>query len=79
MEEKLRYRCPLCGMIFDEGRLGRSYKIKVFLQEFGGKVAGNIKGRGKAKGFIKYTDVTRSYPKIVSEIKAKAKRLTEGM
>ncbi len=79
MIEKLRCRCPLCGMIFDESKLNSSspYKIQVFLQKFGGKVAGNEKGRGKAKGVIKYLNVTKDYPDIVKEIKKREKLMSD--
>lgn len=72
MKEQIRCKCPLCGMMFNESHLNSTpYKIKVFIQQFGGKVAGNIKGRGKAKGFIKYTDVTKSHPEIIRKIREK--------
>ncbi len=68
MIEKLRFKCPCCGMVSDVDRLGRTYKIKVFIQKFGGKIAGNFKGRGKAKGFMKYVDVTKFRQDIVMKI-----------
>lgn len=72
MIEKIRFRCPCCGMIADLERIDRSpYKIQVFSQKFGGKVAGDRKGRGKAKGFMKYTNITRSSVEIVDEIREK--------
>jgi hypothetical protein len=37
-----------------------SYKIEVFLQTFGGKIAGDRKGRGKAAGLMEYEDITNT-------------------
>jgi len=71
MIEKLRFKCPCCGMVSDVDRLDRKWKIKVFIQKFGGKVAGNFKGRGKAKGLMKYVDVTKSRGDIIKEIEEK--------
>jgi hypothetical protein len=55
-------------MVSDVDRLGKSYKVKVWLQEFGGKVAGEFKGRGKARGYMRYMDVTKSRQDIVKKI-----------
>lgn len=70
MTERIRFRCPCCGMIANLDRIeqGQPYKIQVFSQKFGGKVAGDLKGRGKAKGLMKYTNITRSSVEIVREI-----------
>jgi len=69
MIEKIRFRCPCCGMIADLDRIDQSpHKIQVFSQKFGGKIAGNNKGRGKAKGLMKYTNITRSSVDVVREI-----------
>jgi hypothetical protein len=77
MIEKTRWRCPCCGMIADKSRLDSPtpYKIQIFLQKFGGKVPGNNKGRGKAKGFMKYTDVTKSHSDIVLKIRERLNEL----
>ena len=74
--EKLRFRCPCCGMMADVDRLNtdRPYKIQVFSQRFGGKVAGDRKGRGKAKGLMKYTNITRMSVDVVREIEERVKR-----
>ena len=84
MREKLRGRCPCCGMIADLSRFNSPtpYKIQIFLQKFGGKVfggkvPGDNKGRGKAKGFIKYTDVTKSRSDIVKEIKERVRLIDD--
>ncbi len=68
--EKIRFKCPCCGMVSDLDRINRAhpYKIQVFRQEFGGKVAGDHKGRGKAQGYMKYTNITRSSVDLVYEI-----------
>ena len=71
MIEKLRFKCPCCGQVADLDRLNQTYRIKVFIQKLGGKVAGNNKGRGKAKGVMKYVDVTKSRQDIVGEIREK--------
>ena len=79
MREKTRFRCPCCGMIADKSRLDSltPYKIQIFLQKFGGKVPGDNKGRGKAKGFMKYTDVTKSRSDIVKEIKERVRLIND--
>jgi len=75
MTEKLRFRCPCCGMMADLDRIDHPpYKIQVFSQKFGGKVAGDRKGRGKAKGLMKYTNITRSNIEIVREIEEMIER-----
>ncbi len=76
MIEKLRFKCPCCGMVSDVDRLKRKWRIKVFIQRFGGKVTvgvgkHTVKGKGKAKGFMEYVDVTKSRPDIVGEIMEK--------
>ncbi len=56
-------------MVGDLDRLrDEPYRIRIFSQKFGGKVTGDIKGRGKAKGLMKYTDITRSSVDLVGEI-----------
>jgi hypothetical protein len=65
-------------MIADIERLNsKPYKIQIFVQEFGGKVPGEIKGRGKAKGYIKYIDVTKERKDIVKEIKERIRLLSD--
>jgi len=63
-------------MMADVDRLNtdRPYKIQVFSQRFGGKVAGDRKGRGKAKGLMKYTNITRMSVDVVREIEERVKR-----
>lgn len=75
MIERLRYRCPCCGMVSDVDRLDRSYRVKVWLQRLGGKVPGERKGRGKAKGFMSYKDVTKSHMEVVEMVKDKIRSL----
>ncbi len=80
MREKLRFRCPCCGMIADLDRLDTGpYKIQVFSQKFGGKVAGDHKGRGKAKGYMKYTNITRLSVDAVREIEEMVERVYLSM
>lgn len=81
MIEKLRFRCPCCGMIADLDRVYQEhpYKIQVFSQKFGGKVAGNHNGRGKAKGLMKYTNITRLSVKQVTEIEERLRRVYQSI
>jgi len=80
MIEKIRFRCPCCGMMADIDRIDRSpYKIQVFSQKFGGKVAGSNKGRGKAKGLMKYTNITRVSVEIVHEIEEMIERTYQNI
>ncbi len=78
MKQRLRARCPICGMIADVERFEEKiYPIQVFLQTFGGKIKANtvIRGRGKSPGFIEYKEIT-SLPeaqKIVKTIRRKLK------
>jgi len=67
-------------MVSDLDRLGDGpYKIRVYRQEFGGKVAGERKGRGRARGFMKYTDITPSNVEIVGEIEEMVKKTCQRM
>ena len=81
MIEKLRFRCPCCGMIADLDRLNtdQPYKIQIFSQKFGGKVAGDQKGRGKAKGLMKYTNITRLSVDVVREIEEMIERVYQNI
>ena len=81
MIEKLRFRCPCCGMMADLDQLNtdQPYKIQIFSQKFGGKIAGNYKGRGKARGLMKYTNITRTSAKIVQEIKEMIERVYQSI
>ena len=69
MKERLRFRCPCCGMIADVDRLNGEgpYELELFIQRFGGKVKltddekedrrdGPFR-RGSARGFIEYEKV----------------------
>ncbi len=62
MVEKLRFRCPCCGLVADVDRLSEGpYKVQAFLQSFGGKVSGmKHPGKGKAPGFMRYEDITKT-------------------
>jgi len=75
--ESLVCRCPLCGMVVTPDRIESGpYWVKVYVKEFGGKVAGTGKGRGKAKGYIKYDEVDESESAKVKEVvKTKVKQL----
>ncbi len=81
MIEKIRFRCPCCGLMADLDRLDRNqpYKIQVFSQKFGGKVAGDRKGRGKAKGLMKYTNITRMSVDVVREIEEMVERVYQSI
>lgn len=71
----MRCRCPLCGMIVYPRAFDSKHKIQVFIQKVGGKIPGDNKGRGKAKGLIKFTDVTRSHSDIILKIREKINEL----
>lgn len=75
MKEQIRCRCPLCGMVVYLRAFDTKHKIQVFIQKVGGKIAGEEKGRGKAKGFIKFTDVTRLKQDVVKMILDKITKL----
>lgn len=77
MDERLRFKCPCCGMVAYVENLGKHYKIKIFIQEVGGKIAGERKGRGRAKGLIKFIDVTKSRQDIVRIVKKKIESVRE--
>jgi hypothetical protein len=64
-------------MVADLDRLNtdQPYKIKVFLQKFGGKVAGDNTGRGKARGLMTYKDITGSSQQEVAAIKETIRRV----
>ena len=81
MIEKKRFRCPCCGMVADLERLNTNqpYKIKVFLQRFGGKIAGENKGRGKARGLMTYSDITRSSKQEVAKIQEMIRKACQYM
>lgn len=74
MKEKLRARCPCCGMMADVDRFeGGPHEVEVFIQRFGGKVGGSgAIGRGRAPGMMEYLDVTASSKDIVTMIKQRA-------
>lgn len=77
---KIRFRCPCCGMIADLDRIDQApYKIQVFSQTFGGKIAGNNKGRGKAKGLMKYTNITRTSIDVIREIEEIVKKTYQNI
>jgi len=69
MKEKLRARCPMCGMIFDLDRLDSDgpYPLELFIQRFGGKLPlsdderedrkGKPFKRGSARGFMEYEKI----------------------
>ena len=69
MKERLRFRCPCCGMIADVDRLNGEgpYELELFIQRFGGKVKltedewkdrkDKPFRRGSARGFIEYEKI----------------------
>jgi hypothetical protein len=75
MIEKLYFRCPCCGMVSDVDRLNRSHKIKIWTKRLGGKIPGENKGRGKAKGLLEFKDVTRSHQDIIERIMERVRDL----
>lgn len=77
MDERVKFKCPCCGMVSLIENLDKYHKIKVFIEEIGGKVAGEYKGRGKARGYVKFIDVTKSRPDIVMKIRERLNRLGE--
>lgn len=59
--EKLRFWCPLCGMVADIDRLNESpYPVQVKLQRYGGKLP-------DGRGFIRYYPVNEETGKRVLE------------
>lgn len=70
MAEKLRIRCPCCGMMTDQDQMGRvegeKAAVRVYLQKFGGKLPLNVplgpgyktSKRGGAPGYQEYIDIT---------------------
>lgn len=75
MIEKLYFRCPCCGMVSDIDRLDKHHKIKIWNKKLGGKIPGDRKGRGKAKGLLEFKDVTRSHQDIIDLIMSKIRVL----
>ena len=68
MAKKVRIKCPLCGMVSDLEHIekqGNQYP-EISIVEYGGKVKGERKGRGKAKGYMKYKAVKDK--EIVKEV-----------
>jgi len=69
VKERLRFRCPCCGMIADVDRLNGEgpYELELFIQRFGGKVKLTDDERedrkykpfrrGSARGFIEYEKI----------------------
>ena len=69
MPEKLRFRCPCCGMVADVSKLESSepYPLEAFLEKYGGKRPltredrkarkGLRLGSGSAPGIIEYWDI----------------------
>ncbi len=81
MPKVVRVRCPLCGAMptlanLEQTQNEKPAEIRLFLQEFGGKVAPEAvvtapytkKGRGSAPGFMQYTDVTNDNPEELEEM-----------
>ena len=76
--EKIVCKCPLCGMTVGLGKIEEGpYESEIFLQEFGGKIAGIEKGRGKAKGIIKYTRIEddQKQQRVMKLIRRKLKEI----
>ncbi len=79
MSEHLRFTCPCCGMMSYVDRLiiDKQYKVKVYSQKLGGKVAGAGKrdGKGKAPGKVEYKEVTKNRPDVIKLIKERIESL----
>lgn len=63
MAQRIRVRCSHCGMMTSPENIENGpYPMEVFLQTFGGKVAGDPKGKGSGKGsapgMMEYKDIT---------------------
>ncbi len=80
MAEKTRVRCPFCGQLpdaefLDKDDVSAPAVVRIVLQRFGGKAAvvpvpGEPyvkKGRGGAKGFMEYEDITNQVPEVVEK------------
>ena len=72
MAKRIRVVCPVCGMLTDEEQMQKNKekpaKVRLFLQEFGGKVKVPFDPmtykpfrKGGNPGSIKYTDVTSEH------------------
>jgi hypothetical protein len=75
MTQRIRVRCPHCGMMSDlEHFKDGPYDVQVFLQTFGGKVPGDRKGKGSGKGsgagVMEYEEITKTAQgkKVLKEI-----------
>lgn len=79
--ERIRCKCPVCGMVngIENFKESKPYDIKVWVQEFGGKVAGETRGRGSAKGYMKYKNVTKGSQDIVRMIKTRVRAIAKGL
>lgn len=83
MAQKIRVRCPVCGMMptLENLELAETEKppeVELFLQKFGGKVklgqeVASGKGyqkkkRGSAPGYMEYINITNEYPEQLSKL-----------
>ena len=75
MTQRIRIRCPHCGLMSDPQRIKDGpYNLQVYLQTFGGKISGESKGKGSGKGsapgVMEYEEITGTTrgKKILKEI-----------
>ena len=82
MPEKIRVRCPFCGLTPFLDELAKTAEkpaeIRIFVLKFGGKkpagtpAEGDMpvkKGRGSAPGYMELLDVTESVPGEVEKMR----------
>lgn len=79
MAEKLRIRCPFCGMhptleVLDQTVKEKPAEVRIFLQKYGGKLPAPVegkavyekKGRGSAPGYMEWVEITGQVPEQVA-------------
>lgn len=74
VQEKLRFWCPLCGMVADVDRLAESpYPVRLKLQRYGGRLPGGI-------GYMEYVDVDEIHRlNLIKELARKVEVLPEHL
>lgn len=81
MAERVRIRCPACGMHPFLENLEKTFnelppeEVKLFLLKFGGKVPAEPagpgyekKGKGSAKGYMEMIEITDDYPEQLQKL-----------